>query len=465
MLSGRAGAAGIQWLLFAPESRRALRRELATLLDDRCALGPCRLRRAKFKPGRKLTAYYDVHLRDSRGMPAGSRPVAVIWTPGGASGREGSAADGARVHAEALRRGLVAPFRSLEAEPQRPGPRILVSPLDESFPQLVRLSDPSYVAEILEARGVGCVVWPIRYRPGQRHVLRYEPCASQGAGKARTTFAKLYRGERGRLDFGIATAVAEWLESRRSGLGAVRPLTYVVSDRALLYPRVAGVPLSEHLRRGRGDAAQELLRAGSMLRALHLFPLTHIDGLEHHELASEQQAILRASEHLEVLLPSAAARIRGIVDLADDAHAHLPQESPTFVHGDFKADHLWATSRGLTLIDIDSCRLGDPAIDLGKLLADLWWWYALSGRPGAERAQRTFLDGYLQEAQPPGRIARARLYEALLLAKIAVRRVPLYDPEWEPWTEALIARAERLGAEIRREPHGSGRRRAVVPAL
>jgi hypothetical protein len=106
----------------------------------------------------------------------------------------------------------------------------------------------------------------------------------------------------------------------------------------------------------------------------------------------------------------------------------------------------------MTLIDFDTCYLSDPAIDLGKFLADIQWWYDGYGLDGVAAAQAEFLAGY--GPTTPGRLARARLYEALVLTKSTVRRVKLFDLDWAARTERLIGRAtavlDRLAAEAER---------------
>ena len=67
--------------------------------------------------------------------------------------------------------------------------------------------------------------------------------------------------------------------------------------------------------------------------------------------------------------------MNALLDRARELHERLPQEPPTFTHGDFKSDHVWVAPGGPKLIDFDSCRLGDPALDLGKFLADLQMWF------------------------------------------------------------------------------------------
>ena len=124
---------------------------------------------------------------------------------------------------------------------------------------------------------------------------------------------------------------------------------------------------------------------------------------------------------------------------ARSAYRRLAGEPPTLVHGDAKLDHFWSTPRGLTLLDLDRCCPGDPAFDIGKLLADLRWRFAIAGRRGVAEAHRGLLDGYGRASAP--RLDRARIYEGVLLLKIAGRRVPLVHPRWADVTLGLVAAA------------------------
>src|SRR5690606_14486892 len=111
-------------------------------------LGPCRLHRAKYKPNRHLTAYYEVSVRDPAGGGESLRQVEVVWKPEGAP----SAQDWAELMAmeeEAQQLGEVAPFLHLVADEPDWGFRLRVSPLDPKFPQLARLSDPIHVQTFL----------------------------------------------------------------------------------------------------------------------------------------------------------------------------------------------------------------------------------------------------------------------------------------------------------------------------
>jgi aminoglycoside phosphotransferase (APT) family kinase protein len=455
-LSGRGGLEGVQCLLRGRSARQLLRRELAALLEHPHTPGPCRLRRAKFKPGRKLTAYYDLQLHDLEGARRGSRPIAVSWTPADDI-RRGSARAIAELQAEVARRGLAAPFHTLEGEHPGWGMRMLVFPLDERFPQLIRLSDPGYLPDRLPGAGRVLSVTPLRYRPGQRHVLRYELRSPFGAETPDCVYAKLYEGDDGRESHDVAMRLADWVAASGDGLAAAMPLAYLDDDRAVLYRRVAGRPLSEFIRRERAGAALHLRRAGSLLRVLHAAPARLAGSLSRHDLTAEARAIARAGEHVDALLPTIGARIHEILEQAQAAYVGLAGEAPTFTHGDFKADHLFVAPGRLTVIDFDRCRLDDPACDLGKVLADLRWWY---GAGDLERAQQAFLTGYGQDVSAP-RLERARVYESMLLVKIAARRVRLFDADWGARMAALVERAEALLTGIQRP--SATRRGAAEP--
>ena len=451
VLSGRAKLESIQWLLLSATPRRALRGQLRALLSAPATLGPCRLRRTRLRPGRKLMAYYDarVHMEGTEGYRV--RPIAVTWTVDGeADGRQGRE-EVAEMQAEALRQGVAAPFQQLTAELPEWSMHVQVSPLDARFPQLVRLLDPRYVRDMLAgARAASGVVsdqapasrytvTSIRYCPGERHVLRYD---SLDAAKRGTVFAKLYTGEEGARAFGVARHVADWLAEHGEGVTSVRPLAYVAEDAVVLYPRVFGAPLSELLRRPSQGVARCLERAGAALHALHDLPPAVARPLELRDFAAEVRKTARGRNHIPALLPSVGAAIDALLDRAREVHERLPQEPLTFTHGDFKSDHVWVAPGGPTLIDFDSCRLADPAFDIGRFLADLQLWHATHDQPGLEQAQKRFLAGYAPGA-PEERLVRARLYEAVQLVKIT-RRVPLFDHDWASRTEQLIRRAQAV---------------------
>jgi len=112
------------------------------------------------------------------------------------------------------------------------------------------------------------------------------------------------------------------------------------------------------------------------------------------------------------------------------------------------------------VIDLDRARLGEPALDLGKMLADVRWRRAQAGLARDGDTGDRLLHGY----GPIGAHGRARagLYEAVFLLKAAARRAPLLDPGWEEVMAATVGEAQGLVAagDGRTRP----RRRDGVPA-
>ena len=451
-LSGSAGLEGIRWMLTrAP--LRALRHELAALLTDPGMLGSCYLRRVRFKPGHKLIAYYDATIRVAGNRRDSFRPVFVVWGSYKDGAQSTVTADRTEMEAEAVRRGVSAPFKKLAADNRELRMHLRISPLDVRFPQLVRACDPEYVRDMVAGaygssdRALDNIpigrysVTSVRYRPAQRHVLRYDPL---DAPNREALFAKLYAtGEDGERIFRLAIQIEEWLAECGEGVTSSRPLAHMVDDGVILYPQVKGTPLSERLRHPTQGSASSLNRAGAALYALHRLPRSVAGPLKSYDFAAEVEQISRTSEHVCALMPSVGATLKALLERAGELYERVPVESPAFVHGDFKAEHVWVTSSGLTLMDFDKCHEGDPALDLGKFLADLQFWCAVYGRQELRQAQEQFLAGYGSGASVE-RVIRARLYEAIELVKQTVRRVRRLGHGWARRTERLISCAQTV---------------------
>jgi hypothetical protein len=433
VLAGHAGFEGVRQTLVGPAARTTIRRTLGGMLASSQSLGPCRLRRAKFRMGRKLAAYYDVR------VGARTYPIGVTWAPvpPPAPGPELLA-----MEREAIDRHLADPFQRLVAEVAGQRMRVEIAPLDVAFPQLVRVSDPVHVGGLLGSAG-SYRVTPIRYRPRSRHLLRYESCGE--AARRQVLYAKLYRdSDRSLRAHRLATLLGDLLAANVTGLAAARPLAVFPDDALLLYPGLVGTPLSGQLTH-RADLGSYLREVGIGLRALHGLPASLAAEQQPHRLGDEVRRVRSATEHLTSLLPEVGQRIGNTLDHLQHLHGLLPEEPLTFVYGDLKADHVWITRRGLVLIDFDTCRCADPALDVGKFLADLRWWHDGCNRPGLIEAQAAFLAAYNPD---PARLARARIYEVLVLAKITAHRVRLFDRGWPQRTARLIDHTEAMLSDL-----------------
>jgi hypothetical protein len=458
-LSEDATLEEINGMLLTGDRHEELRRELSAMLSGANILEQCYVRRARFRPGHKLRANFDAHIRTEADGQHCVRALEVTWRPQGDKDRRNKAAeDLGTMQEEAMRRGVAAPFHQLMADLPSLGMQVRVSPLDAQFPQLVRMSDPHYVGDVVarlsspsdpaqkQARTSRYSVTCIRYRPGRRHVLRYDPLDSPECG---TLFGKMYAGDKGERAFRAANTVADWLAQYGQGVISLRPLAFLAEDSVVLYRKIVGESLTQYLQRPSRGVGQGLRAVGVALRALHELPRDLIGPLPLHDLAAEVKQIKRSCEHLPTLLPSSGAVVQALLARAVELDDTLPREQPTFTHGDFIAEHIWVTSAGLVWIDFDNCFLADPALDIGKFLADLQLLYAAHDLPGVEEAQGAFLAGY-QIDTPPERLLRARVYEAIKLAKMAARRVYVFEGDWASRTERLIDRAQALMNELER---------------
>ena len=458
ILNGQQGLAGVQQVLSGGPMLECLCTLMQANLTDATKLVACRLQRAKFKPGRKLTAYYDLHLQGP-GDAIAIRPIAVTWSlPAVAhTGERPALAVQERdiayqaAQTEAAQRGLVAPFRQLTLAVAELGMTVQISPVDPHYPQLVRLSDPHYVREQLStvsnsagsagpATGRDYTVTTIRYRPGQRHVLRYDPVASNGEAGPATRFAKVYADNRGQRLLTTIHQIADWVATQARDVAVLRPQAYLPDALTILYPWASGVPLA-HLQHSTDRTVAAVLRqAGAALRLLHNAPASITPGLPTLNLVTEARGLVRTCEHIQLFLPTVGQTVQRLCAEIPEAYAALPQEAPTFVHGDWKADHLLVApdrTAPLTLIDFDTCALADPALDIGKFLADLTWWEITGQRSGVTQAQDAFLAGYNLTPDHP-RLRRARLWAALIGIKMTAHRVPVFDPAWARTTTTLI---------------------------
>jgi Phosphotransferase enzyme family len=415
VLSGAAGPDGVRTALGAPSVREPVRRAMVGLLAPGAVLGPVRFDRVKLKPGRKLSVWGRAAVVDGDGTRT-AVPVAITWVPPPAA--PASASEPGELPTGT---GL----RAWHAVDEATGMELLASPFDPATPELPTLVGPGAVPGRPR-------VTTVRYRPRQRHVVRYD---GEG-GRAGARWAKLVPGRDGETAAATARALADGLAERGPAVAAIRPLGLLAGD-AVLYPTAAGHPLPSLLGPGRAWPPEALRLAGGALRQLHDLPVPPVLA---DAVPAEQDvaAVARAGEHLAALDPTAAQVLGAVLEAAGSALTSFVEPVPT--HGDCKLDHLWLHRGTVTFIDVDSAAVADPARDLGKLLADLRWWTARHGLRELEGARAAVAAGYGEGE----RWGRAASWEALLLAKAVVRRCSLLEPGWTERTRAGLRRAAAL---------------------
>jgi aminoglycoside phosphotransferase (APT) family kinase protein len=340
--------------------------------------------RTKYKPGRKLTASYV--------RPDG-RHVSVVWTPGSVD--------------------------------------VLQSPEDPAMPELVGLHDPAHLRELI---GFSGLVETLRYRPGQRHVLRVTADGHDGV------HVKADRDDSGVRAVPVAGMLGPVLTDRCPDASLVEPVTYSAADRAAIWRTAPGESLRERL--GSSSAARHVHLVGQAARVLHDTDRTDLTaGIDARDGTAEVASTLRAGEHIMALLPDVGSAYRALVEDVAAGLDALPHEAARFTHGDLKADNVLVSGERVRLLDLDRSGPADPALDLGKFVADLHWWFA------AEQARElvaAFRAGYGDGE--PARWERAHLISRLFGLKLTARRCAVHDPSWESDVRARVTAAAPLMA-------------------
>jgi aminoglycoside phosphotransferase (APT) family kinase protein len=407
VLQGLRGHEGVREVAIHPE-RYGVAESLAELRDPRTDGAP-ELLRTKYKPGRSLKAYYRV---PRRGGPSAGRHLVAAWVP------------------------------------ERPVD-VLVSPVDPALPQLERLTRMEYLAARVEQL-LGRSVRPldrleletVRYRPGQRHVLLARFGYDLGP-----VYLKTDRDDSGARAVAAAGLVAELLARRCPDARAATPIGYLEADAAALWWAVPAPSLARLLCDRPADGSAAVEGVGRAMRAIHdgSVPAGHpaASRFAGHDARAEAATVRRAGAYIGVLLPDVGSVYARVVRQALEQLDELPGEPATLVHGDAKAENLLVDGGHPLLLDFDrSCR-ADPALDLGKLVADLAWW-----RRDTAELERVLRAGY--GPCDPARWARARWWSVLFRLRIAARRCAVHDADWPDQVRARVAAAEAAGYEAGR---------------
>ncbi|MET0764720.1 MAG: phosphotransferase [Blastococcus sp.] len=329
-------------------------------------------------------------------------------------------------------------------------------PVDPRLPQLDAVMAPAEhpgLAAVLEAtaREVHAVPsgWPlldvaaepVRYKPGDRCVIRYRlhfggPGPDAGT-RTCTVVAKLY-GEVSEAD--AADDLLTRLRERAAVAWTARPLGVVPGLPLALtedlgssrdpVPAVSGLQV---VHPGSGDAVEVVRRAARALAELHTAGLDTGD-LSRRTGADEAGKAAKRATLLEQYVPDLAPLVRDVAGTLCATLAALPTDTLRPAHGSYKTSQLMVREGAVFLVDFDQFCLADPALDVGYFLAYLrpaGLWYRRAGRRAwFDAAAEVFRSTYLQRLAERGESAatcagiavRAPVFEAALLLKIAARR-------------------------------------------
>ena len=216
----------------------------------------------------------------------------------------------------------------------------------------------------------------------------------------------------------VAGVLAELAASdctARGGPEVSGVVAYDPSRRLLFLTYEAGEPLSTAIGH---DAPTVLTGVGRALAALHA---TRVTRSVIRSAADVFEDLRPRLAELCVQFSGDAATLRRVGLALERDLPPLPAR-PSFLHGDFGPTNLLWRSGTIVALDFDKCAHGDPALDLGNLLAQLrrisvWAPETLADFP---RARAWVLDAYRQGGVPgPDFERRLAWYElAILLRKV-----------------------------------------------
>ncbi|HEU5230134.1 MAG TPA: phosphotransferase [Ktedonobacteraceae bacterium] len=352
-------------------------------------------------------------------------------------------------------------------------------PADSSLPALAECCDTSPQSTLCAALAaaaqqqignswqlVGASAEPVRYKPGNRCVIRYRLQLEQASTeidnkqKTLTLFGKVYNNPEQARD---VQSLQQQLydEQKEAGVIPLLPQPLGMLDTlGLTFNEAVQVNDAERqsndrwsqLRTGthtlqprvkleRSGAitqitipVEELQLAAQALARLHN---SHVQPLAKGPRTGSKEA-KRAQERASLLAQRNQAQAAHIEWCAQQLASRLESLQPDRyrpAHGGFKASQLLFHSHRVYVVDFDGFCLADPALDVGYFLAYLRpsaLWYRRSGmRQWFEEAATIFRNTYQQEMVArgvtleavQGILERTRLYEAALLFKIATRRI------------------------------------------
>ena len=158
----------------------------------------------------------------------------------------------------------------------------------------------------------------------------------------------------------------------------------------------------------------------------------------------EVTTLLTAGRAVIALYPQLTHQIYTLMDRLTIKLLDMPQvQAP--VHGDFSADQVLLTDKGVVFLDFDRATYGNPALDLGSFLAHLEYDRLQSNLTSNQVAtiRDRFLEGYGLRANlglPP----RINLYTAASLLQLAPHAFRSRYFDWPERTAAILKRVEEI---------------------
>jgi Phosphotransferase enzyme family len=293
------------------------------------------------------------------------------------------------------------PMAAVVADPchglvlRRPG-------FDTKLPGLRLLHDRGWAADRLDALGLdpASTIDLVAHRLGKRAVLRI-------VGRQGTHYARLrpVTSGSGRTAYDRHLALWSALDGK-DGLTIPRPLGFDPDLGLALYAALPGTPpVFQGLPGFR--ATRDVMRA---ILALQTLP---IDADQH--LALDELAILNDwADRTAKVFPDIARQLQGPLQRLTEDMLALQPLPPVPCHRDLHEGQILLHQDSVGLLDFDTLRLGDPALDVGNLQAHL----LLAGLHGGT-SRKAFLNA-MNLAVPQLSLRRIGIWRRAALLRLAM---------------------------------------------
>lgn len=291
-------------------------------------------------------------------------------------------------------------------------------PADYMLPALRPAMDPVHLSALSESHDspppreadLGSVS-VLRYRPHKRCVLLYTP-----ADRRPERIVKVYPGG-GRAIKAMAAMTS--LHAQSTALGVTVPKPVGQFGDLVLMERLEGESMKRSLSGAAlTDARPMVARAAEALAALHRM---HVQASRVRTFEREIDAVRSRAEKLREAAPGFVRRVQGLIDqLAAIDRGYVGEWC--YTHGDFKPAQILVHGDRVSVVDFDHADVGDPALDVGKFMAELYKESLDAGRASARDLADCFLSAYQVRARREGLEHGALLFFRLALLRMAIRR-------------------------------------------
>lgn len=207
----------------------------------------------------------------------------------------------------------------------------------------------------------------LHYLPEQSCMIRYTldiidtKLNKESDGRQIFIYGKNYRNDSGAHVFAIMSQLAEQTDH------CAKPLHYDATTRTLWQGHVSGKPFEWHPSLDK----QLIAKVAACIADFHS---CHLDTADQYGLPKINQQLQAACDSATIASPLLGSQVKAIVDDLLQLQSQLNWQSVrcTPLHLDLKMGNLLIAEDKIHLIDMDCVCLGDPSVDTGSFIANLY---------------------------------------------------------------------------------------------